>query len=48
MKNRLKKTTLVPRRPVGIASESDRVLDEDLLSSLHVLDEEGEINEEDH
>ncbi|KAK1388074.1 hypothetical protein POM88_016252 [Heracleum sosnowskyi] len=39
MKNRLKKVTTQPVRPSGITSESDRVLDKDLLEAL----EEGEM-----
>ncbi|KAK1380704.1 hypothetical protein POM88_027448 [Heracleum sosnowskyi] len=41
MKNRLKKVTTQPVRPSGITSESDRVLDKDLLEAL----EEGEMIE---
>ena len=47
MKNKLKKTTPVARRPSGLPTESERVLDEDLLSSLPNLEEEGEIRRED-
>ncbi|KAK1357005.1 hypothetical protein POM88_050261 [Heracleum sosnowskyi] len=41
MKNRLKKVTAQPVRPSGITSESDRILDKDLLEAL----EEGEMME---
>ncbi|KAK1360803.1 hypothetical protein POM88_045277 [Heracleum sosnowskyi] len=41
MKNRLKKVTAQPVRPSGITSESDRILDKDLLDAL----EEGEMFE---
>ncbi|KAK1369608.1 hypothetical protein POM88_035700 [Heracleum sosnowskyi] len=41
MKNRLKKVTTQPVRPSGITSESDRVLDKELLEAL----EEGEMIE---
>ena len=41
MKNRLKKVTTQPVRPSGITSESDRVMDKDLLEAL----EEGEMIE---
>ncbi|KAK1392928.1 hypothetical protein POM88_011984 [Heracleum sosnowskyi] len=42
MKNRLKKVTTQPVRPSDITSESDRVLDKDLLEAL----EEGEMMDE--
>ncbi|KAK1356691.1 hypothetical protein POM88_049947 [Heracleum sosnowskyi] len=44
MKNRLKKVTTQPVRPSGITSESDRVLDKDLLEAL----EEGDMMDEDN
>ncbi|KAK1373326.1 hypothetical protein POM88_029519 [Heracleum sosnowskyi] len=42
MKNRLKKITTQPVMPSGVVSESDRVLDKDLLVTLQEA-EEGEI-----
>ena len=48
MKNKLKKTTPVLRRPSNLPTESERVIDEELLSSLPNVEEEGEIRSEDH
>ncbi|KAK1360479.1 hypothetical protein POM88_044953 [Heracleum sosnowskyi] len=44
MKNRLKKITTQPVMPSGVVSESDRVLDKDLLVTLQEA-EEGEIRD---
>ncbi|KAK1394164.1 hypothetical protein POM88_013220 [Heracleum sosnowskyi] len=44
MKNRLKKITTQPVMPSGVVSESDRVLDKDLLYTLQEA-EEGEIRD---
>ncbi|KAK1398644.1 hypothetical protein POM88_008507 [Heracleum sosnowskyi] len=42
LKNRLKKVTTLPVRPTNLATESDRVLDKDLLDAM----EEGEMSDQ--